>query len=410
MIGVTTAVILDTRKSRNDGTYPAKMRLTYMRQQKYYPLGKSLSEDDWEKVQSQKPRKEHKELRLFFDSLENKAVKLIEKMDRFSFSSFERLFNQKPKQDSDVFTYYQTYIDKLIKEERIGTADNYDWAQKSFKKYIKYKSSKRLNFDDINPEWLEGYEKWILSSGKSITTVGIYARTLRSIINIAIEDGSFSRELYPFGRRKYIIPSAKNIKKALKLAQIKQIVLYKPVTQAEERARDLWLFSYLCNGANVKDISKLKYHNITESSIIFIRAKTERTNKRSLKPVVVPILAQTKKIIDKWGIKPISPKTYIFGILCDGLSKEEERKKVNQATQTINNYMKKIGKKLAFDLALTTYVARHSFATVLKRSGSSTEYISESLGHSDIKTTANYLDSFEQDTMLENQKKLVAFD
>jgi integrase len=63
----------------------------------------------------------------------------------------------------------------------------------------------------------------------------------------------------------------------------------------------------------------------------------------------------------------------------------------------INKRLKQIGKELNLPIALTTYVARHSFSTVLKRSGVSTSIISEILGHSSEKVTRIYLDAFENE-------------
>ena len=71
--------------------------------------------------------------------------------------------------------------------------------------------------------------------------------------------------------------------------------------------------------------------------------------------------------------------------------------------------MKVIGEELKLPLNPTTYSARHSFATILKQSGASTEFISESLGHSDLRTTQNYLGSFEDDHKKEVVKALTAF-
>lgn len=71
--------------------------------------------------------------------------------------------------------------------------------------------------------------------------------------------------------------------------------------------------------------------------------------------------------------------------------------------------MRKIKTKLGIEKKVTTYVARHTFSTVLKRSGVSTEFIQESLGHTDIRTTENYLDSFEKDVKREFACKLTAF-
>ncbi len=71
--------------------------------------------------------------------------------------------------------------------------------------------------------------------------------------------------------------------------------------------------------------------------------------------------------------------------------------------------MKKVGLELGCQTKLTTYVARHSFATVLKRSGASIPFISECLGHKDTKTTENYLDSFEHSMKESYQKQLLNF-
>ncbi|HNV31090.1 MAG TPA: site-specific integrase, partial [Cyclobacteriaceae bacterium] len=337
-------------------------------------------------------------------------VDIIKELNPFSFEGFEKKFDQRVDRTKDVLTYFDTYIKQLNKADRSGTADSYECAVNSFKKFLESKGRKRLNFGDVTPDWLTEYEKWMLDEEKSSSTIGIYIRSLRTIINLGINDGALGREFYPFGKRKYQIPSSRNVKKALVILDIKAIVNYKTKTEAEARARDLWVFSYLCNGANVKDIARLQYKNIDATKITFIRAKTERTTKNNLKLIVVMLLPEIKQIIDKWGVKPAKPDTYVFGFLSKSDTAEEELAKVRQATKTINKYMKRIGKDLKIDTKLTTYTARHTFATVLKRSGATTEFISESLGHKDLRTTENYLDSFEDSVKESFQRQLLNFD
>lgn len=410
MIGVTTAVVHDTRIKRTDGTYAVKLRVTYNREQKYYPINVHLTPEDWARTQSEKPRNEFKEHKLYFNKIEQRALDIIKELHPFSFEGFEKKFDQRVDRTKDVLTYLDNYIKQLSKDNRSGTADSYQCAYNSFKKYLESKGRKKLNFGDVTPDWLKEYESWMLENEKSNTTIGIYLRSLRTIINIAIEDGTLAREFYPFGKRKYQIPSGRNVKKALVISDIQKIVNYKTTTDAEERARDLWLFSYLCNGANVKDIARLQYRNIDKTKITFVRAKTERTTKQDLKPIVVMLLPEIKNIIEKWGVKPNKPETFVFGIISKNDTGEEELAKVRQATKTINKYMKRIGKDLTLDINLTTYTARHSFATVLKRSGAPTEFISESLGHKDLRTTENYLDSFEDSVKESFQRQLLNFD
>jgi integrase len=234
-------------------------------------------------------------------------------------------------------------------------------------------------------------------------------RNLRTIINVAIEDGAMKQENYPFGKRKYQIPANRNIKKALTLQDVKKIIDYTPKSPAEERARDMWVFSYLASGINMRDIALLQYKRVSKSSISFIREKTKRSSKQDLKPVLVPIVPEIKQIINKWGIKKKSPDTFVFGLIENGDDNERIDAKVRQATKTINKYTKRIGEDLGFEMPLTTYVARHTYATVMKRSGAPIELISESLGHKDLETTENYLDSFEDEMKLSYQKNLLDF-
>lgn len=409
MIGLSTAIIHDKRILRQDKTYAVKLRITFHRTQKYYPVNVSLTVEEWEKVHSEKPRKEYKDYLLYFNEIEQKAIDIIKELPVFSFPAFEKKFNQKPKQDMDVISLFESYISQLKKEKRIGTADSYTWALTSIKAFIGTKRRKKLGFADVTLELLEEYENWMAEKGNSNTTIGIYLRSLRTIINIAISDGYLDKDAYPFGKRKYQIPSGKNTKKALKMVDIGSIINFKTTSRFQERARDLWVFSYLCNGANIKDIAKLKYKNIVGNQIHFIRSKTERSTKQDLKSISAFILPETQRIIEKWGNKDRDPETFIFGIIEDTDDAEKIHAKVKQTYRRINEQMNRIRVALGIDIKLTTYAARHSFATVLKRSGASNEFISESLGHKDLKTTENYLDSFEDDMKESYQKKLMDF-
>lgn len=410
MIGVTTAIIHDKRVKRKDDTYAVKLRVTHQRVQRYYPLNVHLSEEDWKKVHDEKPKKGFKDYLIFFGDIESRAIKIIQELQPFSFTSFERKFNVKTSNKTDAIICLSDYIDDLNDQLRTGTASSYSNALNSFKVYLATKKRKKLNFWDITIDWLNQYEKWMIDQGNSLTTVGIYLRSLRTIVNIAIEDGNMDKESYPFGKRKYQIPSSQNIKKALNISDIKKIFRYEPINESECKARDLWLFSYLCNGANIKDIVRLQYKNIDNRSITFLRAKTERSTKTNQKLISVVLLPEIKQIISKWGTKPTKDENFVFGLISKDDSPEKQLAKIKQVTKTINKYMKRIGEKLEIDMKITTYTARHSFATILKRSGAPTEFISDSLGHKDLRTTENYLDSFEDSVKESFQKKLLNFD
>ena len=87
----------------------------------------------------------------------------------------------------------------------------------------------------------------------------------------------------------------------------------------------------------------------------------------------------------------------------------KKRKKIQQFIHVTNDWMKQMGQNLGFDLKLTTYVARHSFATILVRSGAPLALASQTLGHSNIATTQKYFAGFEIKAQAEYTKALTAF-
>lgn len=405
MSKVRTAIIHDTRRALKDGTYPVKLRITHNKKQKYYPTDIFLTTEDMAKVYGPKPREHYKKLLSKFATIEERALGVIDKISIFTFEQFEKKFFDLSQRDN-VFDAFASKITQLRLEGRAGTASSYECAMSSLKSFA---GDDQLTFTDVTPDYLIAYEKWMLGKGRSITTVGIYLRPLRALFNDAMAEGDINQDIYPFGKRKYQIPAGKNIKKALKLSDIKKIFEYEPVHDSEARARDLWIFSYLCNGINIRDIARLKYKNLAKDKITFVRAKTERTTRKNTKTIVVQLMPEARQIIHLWGNRPAMPDSYIFPILSTNLSPDEELAKVKQATKTINKYIKRIACAVGVDQNVTTYVARHSFSTVLKRSGAPMEFISEALGHNDMKTTEVYLDSFEDDTSKEYVSKLTAF-
>jgi len=407
MITASTAIILDKRFKNKNGKYSVKLRITNNRVQKHYATGYHLSEEEWLASQQDNPRRENKEHKLVFSQIEAKALGIIKNLDAFSFELFEKKFFQNPESRKDLLVLMQQYIDKLKSENRLTTAESFRSALRSFVAFSKTLKSGKVIINQVTPQWLQKYETFMIDKGSSINTVGIYLRNLRAVFNLAIEEGIIDSSFYPFGKRKYQIPAGQNLKKALTLADIQKIIKYKPESKAEEKARDLWIFSYLCNGANIKDIALLQYKNINGSSLTFIRAKTARSTRGQMKPIKVMLLPEITAIIEKWGTNSSNPDDYVFGIISQPDKPAERLAKIRQATKTINKYIGRIGAELQFDVKLTTYYARHSFATVLKRSGAPIEFISESLGHKDLKTTENYLDSFEDDAKLNFQKKLL---
>jgi integrase len=394
---------IDIHHPKTDSIRTVSIRVTYNRVRKYYATNLRLAPSYFEKVMMAKRRSEA-ENKTYNEiiSFQNKAVEVINKLPIFTFSKFEEMYFENRDATDSVFFAFDKYINELKEEQRIGTAVSYQCAKSSIKAF-----KNDLKFADVTPAFLKKYESWMLTNDKSRTTVGIYLRSLRTIFNRA----SIDKSLYPFGegQQKYSIPTGKNIKKALTLSEISKIFHYEaPPNSMVEMAKDYWVFIYLCNGINVKDLCQLKNKNINDNVLMFERAKTQRSKNNGEK-ITVSLKAQAKDIIRKWGQVSIGADTYVFPHLQKGMTAEKARKVIQQVTKNVNKYMKRIAKELELNKEVTTYFARHSFATVLRNSGASTEFISEALGHSSMKTTQSYLAGFEQETIHKTTDALINF-
>ncbi|HUZ57859.1 MAG TPA: site-specific integrase [Hanamia sp.] len=402
---ITVTIVPDKRRIKDDVTYPLKLRITYQGNRKYYATGYNANLNDYMLMNENKARGELKKTNLALTEIRINAQKCCDSLESFSFLKFEALFFPKKVSITNLQSAFDSYISELRENGQIGTAASYSCASVSLHKY-----KVGLKFEHLTPEFLRSYERWFVGNGNSITTVGIYLRSLRAVVNVAIQQGMMSNTDYPFGKRKYIIPTGRNIKKALTLEEIAKIYNY--VTEpgsVNDMCRDYWIFIYLCNGLNVKDLCLLKYKNIEGDFIVFNRAKTIRTRRSNPEPIRIAIKEDVKRIMAKWGQHQFSPDTYIFPYLKIGMTPQKQRNKIDLLIHLINEHMKQIALELGIHKPITTYYARHSFATILKNSGVSTEFISEALGHTSLETTKNYLAGFEQDAIRKTTDVLTSF-
>lgn len=397
------SVFIDHYHPQKDGTSKVSIRVTHQRKRRYYPTNLALKASDFNRIMTAK-RRNAADTKIYNKilSFQNKAIEVCDAISIFTFGIFEDKYLSNKDAADSVRYGFEKYIKELKAEERIGTAVSYETALKSIEAF-----KGGLKFADINTAFLNKYENSMIAAGKSRTTVGIYLRSLRTIFNKATID----KALYPFGdgKNKYSIPTGKNIKKALTLSEIAQIYYYEaPSNSTKEMAKDYWIFIYLCNGLNVKDLCLLKNKNIEGDILEYERAKTKRSKKENER-ITVSIKKEVKIIIAKWGQPSDNPESYLFPHLNARISAETERKVIKQLTKTINKYMKQIAQELGINKEVNTYFARHSFATVLKNSGASIDFIKEALGHSDTKTTQSYLAGFDQNTIHTTTDALTAF-
>ena len=323
---------------------------------------------------------------------------IIESITPFSFDEYEKLLHKEiidaALERDAVEPLFNEYIERLKKRRSIGTATSYQTALNSLLGY-----KKNLRLSEIDEDFLTDYETTLLAIKKSETTVGIYLRSLRTIFNLAIAKEVIHPKKYPF--KKYTIPAPRNTKKALKKNEIKKLFTYEAEDPAREKALDFW------NGMNFKDIALLKNEDFKGDFIEFRRSKTRRTTKSGNMPIRIPMNDMSKSILRKYRGNLLNPKDPLFPIITKSMDEVQIDKAVENFIQITNKWLKRIGTELELPVKLTTYVARHSFATIQKNNGLSREYLKESLGHSSITTTERYLSSFEDDDVVEMHGKLL---
>lgn len=437
---LTVTIILDTRRAKKENKYPLKLRLYENGEREYYPLIYNLSIQDYEKLSASRINADLQKIREDLETIETNAKKAVKEIKPFDIKIFEQsfikghpLFKQKNRKIQEVdnthefdFALYEkkfrilkevplsadhisaTYkkvISGLIEEKRIGLALSYQDSYYSLKKF-----KGDVLFSSVTKKYLNQYEQWMVDTKKRAkATVGIKLRALRTMFNEAIEDKVIARDFYPFGRRKYKIPTSKGAKVPLDLSDIQKIYNYEPEQIHIQRAKAYWFFCYLGNGMNPKDLAYLKYKNIAGSYLRFIRAKTERETKDDPKFITVYLSEIMLAIIEKWGSKDPNPENYIFPYIDENQNPLEQYSRVRTLTKFITDGMVSIVEELKILKKINNAICRKTFATIMKRSGASTEFIQEALGHTVISTTEHYLGDFEDEVKKEYSGKLLAF-
>ncbi|MBB4037438.1 integrase [Dysgonomonas hofstadii] len=407
-MNATVNVVLFKSKTLSNGEHPLMIRVCKDNKKKYKSLGISLNSQYWD-FEKNKPRKNcpNKEQiqKIIADKLAEYSEQILE-MNVVSKDYTATTLIQNTERTIKIQTvgeFYTELISNYKLANNIGNAKIYNDSLLSLKSFTKTHKLDFL-FADINTDWLIKYEKWLLNKNCASTTISLLFRTLRSAFNKAIEQNIVRKDSYPFNSFKISKFSTKTIKRAITKDDIKRIINLELNKESKlmQLSRDIFVFNYLQGGINFTDIANLKYKDIIDTRLHYIRQKTKREFNILLQD-------EAKNIIDKYYDATKTEHDYIFPILEKKIHITAIQKfnRIHKYTGHINKNLKAIEKLAGIETNLTTYVARHTYATVLKRSGVNTSIISESLGHSSEKVTQIYLDSFENSQIDEAMKNLL---
>ena len=400
-------VICYTSKTLRDGTCPLMLRITKSRKRKYVSLGLSIDKKYWDfdknKPKRNCPNKEKIEKLIASKVTEynDLIIDLTTERQEYTPETIVNTLNNKVKARA-VDEMYDHIIDKLRKNGKLGNAEVYQYSCNSLREFTSNRLA--IQFRDVDANFLKRYEDWLKKRHCRETTISQLFRTLRSVYNKAIESGIVKRDHYPFEKYKISKFDIATQKRAITKEEVRQIMALdlSDANHYQRLAQDMFLFSYFGAGINFSDIASLRFCEIRDNRVYYIRKKTG-------KPINFPLCEVSEEIIAKYESERVhSDSDYIFPILDAKTHKTEQQKRdrIRKSLKKVNRELCKLGTSIGIG-NLTTYGSRHTYATVLKRSGVNIAIISESLGHSDLATTQIYLDSFENSQIDEAMKNLL---
>lgn len=412
---------LDKRKSsqRKDGSYPLVLNISHKSTPRLIQLGYSILESQWDEDENKvKQIKDHKYITAKVQTLLKKAEIYIKdnafEIETMSPNELKKRIEVEIKiNPSTPSSVKQGIISKKLNKEslsdylnqkinRLKTAKEFGYAEihkTAHNRLLTFSGKTNLLFADIDINFLKNFEAYCKGRGNKPNTIGIYLRPIQTIFKEVVENGDIPMEMNPFIR--YSIPfQSKTKKRALELNVFHELRKLKLTKKHLISAKYYFLFMFNNMGLNMVDMAKLTKSQIIQSKydkdgLIEGRLRYNRTKTKH--QFSIKLTKESIEILNYFDIANKSPMDKIFPI---GFNNTEVGYKTyKQKRNRINGYFKEIAQKIGLDDDITSYFARHSWATIAKKKMLPISVISEGLGHADLKTTQIYLDSFDNDTL-----------
>ncbi|HOW25116.1 MAG TPA: site-specific integrase [Bacteroidales bacterium] len=390
--------VLFKSKKLTDGKHPVMLRITHHKIG-YVAIGCACHPHDWDNEHSclkssfPNSKRWNNRIRSDYTKAENYILEMEARERTFTVEDVANHL-KKGYEDVSFMDFTQREIDRLKSANKLGNAAIYQMALNLVKKF---RNEKDFVFDDLNYKMLNDLEFYCQVNKNTVNTISLYMRTIRAIYNKAIKEGYASLELYPF--KTYKIKYKDPPKRALNLKEIKLLKNCRVKKFSSQwHAKNLFFFSFYSMGMNFHDMALLKVGDIRNGRIYYKRAKTGGEFN-------IKVSEQLKKILSCY-LKDKSKNDYVFPIVVRKEDPALMRTDINNGMKWFNDTLKDLADLCEIQTNLTSYVARHSWATIASRKNINIGIISEGLGHKDIKTTQTYLASFGNDE-LDNANEII---
>ncbi|WP_312822669.1 site-specific integrase [Epilithonimonas sp.] len=380
-------------KQLSNGLFPIYLRVTVERKRKLISIGYACEKSDWNENKSEfrKSYPEYIQKNAALIKIKNRAEDIFSTAlgngEALSIEEFEEIFF-KYKNDNKISVnqFWDDHVESLNKARRTGNAKYYKECKISFLGFLE---NKVIYFKSITPALLMDYEVYLRSRGSQDSGIAVRMRAIRSIYNTAIIKGVAFKDNYPFNSYKISKLKAASNKRAISfenIQKIRSLDLSKEPTLIN--SRNYFVFSYYTRGMNFFDMMKLQWKDIIDDNIHYQRSKTKINFVIKITQPISEILLYYKKLQKS--------KKYVFPLIVnEKCTPQQLEYRKHKTLQKFNNDLQKIAKLCEIETKLTSYVARHSFATNLKQKGVSTDIISEALGHQNVAITQTYLKELE---------------
>jgi len=394
-------VVLWTYKQPVNGEYEIRIRLTLHKEQKYFNVGHSCSIENWDEVAgapipgSPDYRAITRKIEDFLDEVDFE-IKLMKK-NGHEYISLSELISRVKKYDQPVVAAKLYALSEHIEAElraadKIGYADTFH----NNREYVLKKvfGEKDRSFVSFNKADFRLMEDHLNELELKPTTMSAYLRTFYRVWNIAIKEGMCPKDHHPSKTIKFKpYKKYKTSKRAISAADMKLIESYEAeYTSRVYRNQQIFLFSYYCRGINYNDIVKLKEKNFNGDILSYKRSKNGRYYDFKMH-------SKARAILDIFRNYPLqSTGGYVFPILNaehDTATKIDAR--VDSGLKDLNEDLKVIKEAKNIDRHVTSYVARHSFATNLKHKKVDISIIQEAMGHETEEMTRTYLEEYDDE-------------
>lgn len=388
-----TSVKLMLNKSRilNNGSYPLVFQVIHNRRKKLLYTGYRMKEEVFDESEGKimngvgstftatEVVKMNRELRKMRNQIDIRIRQLERTREEFA---VEDILTQNAfgtgKSQFYLLRYINAQIERKQELKKVGMAAAYKSTRSSLAKFI---GRPDVRMSEVDLAFVRRYEDFLYSNGASGNTVSYYLRNLRSLYNQAVTDGYHPRGEYPFAKAQ--TRPAKTVKRALSRTDMQNLADLNLENEPElEFTRDLYLFSFYAQGMAFVDIVLLKKTDIYNGVLTYSRHKS----KQLIRIVVTP---QMQGVIDKYNTE----NEYLFPIISGEYASGYQKYRL--ALGRINRHLKKIAVVADIKVPLTTYTARHTWATLARDYGAPISVISAGLGHTSEEMTRVYLKDFD---------------